>query len=182
MASYSVKITSSVNISNDCSKLSSTLCSSSSFKLWIISFSATLRSPDNDNSIAWWFVGKRRGRKIWKQFKRTEDQQSIDPVDLMNKAFLATLKERYHLDVPKQIRDSKLFQRKSLDHMNERIKEMEATQQQRMTCKKNIQNDPTTKCTLKQKSLMENFSKNQSRPLLTWCKKPNCWAVNLSSF
>ena len=118
--------------------------------------------------------GKEEGEKLESSLQRTEYQQSIDPVDLMNKAFLATLKERYHLDALKQIRDSKLFQGKSLDHMNEIIKEMEATQKQRMTWKKNIQNDPTTKCTLKQKSLMETFSKNQSRSLLSWCKKPNC--------
>ena len=113
--------------------------------------------------------GKEEGEKLESSLQRTEYQQSIDPVDLTNKAFLATLKERYHLDALnlKQIRDSKLFQGKSLDHMNEIIKEMEATQKQRMTWKKNIQNDPTTKCTLKQKSLMETFSKNQSRSLLT---------------
>ena len=114
--------------------------------------------------------GKEEGEKLESSLQRTEDQQSTDPVDLMDKAFLATLKERYHLDALKQIRDSNLFQRKSLDHMNERIKEMEDTQKQRMTRKKNIQNDPTTKCTLKQKSLMETFSKNLS--LLTWCKTP----------
>ena len=118
--------------------------------------------------------GKEEREKLESSLQRTEYQQSIDPVDLMNEAFLATLKERYHLDALKQIRDSKLFQGKSLDHMNEIIKEMEATQKQRMTWKKNIQNHPTTKCTLKQKSLMETFSKNQSRSLLTWCKKPNC--------
>ena len=78
----------------------------------------------------------------------------------MNKAFLATSKEEYHLEALKQIRDSRLFHGKSLDHMNERIKEMEATQKQRTTCEKNVQNDPTTKCTLKQKSLMETFSKS----------------------
>ena len=107
--------------------------------------------------------GKEEGEKLESSLQRTEYQQSIDTVDLMNKAFLATLKERYHLDALKQIGDSKLFQGKSLDHMNEIIKEMEATQKQRMTRKKNIQNDPTTKCTLNQKSLMETFSKNQSR-------------------
>ena len=103
--------------------------------------------------------GKEEGEKLESSLQTTEDQQSINPVDLMDKAFLATLKERYHLDALKQIRDLKLFQG---NHMNERIKEMEATQKQRMTCKKNIQNNPTTKCTLKQKSLMETFSKNQS--------------------
>ena len=118
--------------------------------------------------------GKEEGEKLESSLQRTEYQQSIDPVDLMNKAFLATLKERNYLDALKQIRDSKLFQGKSLDHKNEIIKELEATQKQRMTWEKNIQNDPTTKCTLKQKSLMETFSKNQSRSLLTWCKKPNC--------
>ena len=117
---------------------------------------------------------KEEGEKLESSLQITEDQQSINPVDLMDKAFLATSKERYHLDALKQIRDSKLFQRKSLDHMNERIKEMEDTQKQRMTCEKNIQNDRTTKCTLKQKSLMETFSKNQFQSLLTWCKKPNC--------
>ena len=106
--------------------------------------------------------GKEEGEKLESSLQRTEDQQSIGLVDLMDKAFLATVKERYHLDVRKQIRDSKLFQGKSLDHMNKRIKEMEATQKQRMTCRKSIQNDPTTKFTLKQKSLMETFSKNQS--------------------
>ena len=115
--------------------------------------------------------GKEDGEELESSLQRTEDQQSIDPVDLMDNAFLATLKERYHLDALKQIRDSKLFQGKSLDHMNERIKEMEATQKQRMTCKKNIQNNSITKCTLKQKSLMETFSKNQSWSLVTWCKK-----------
>ena len=118
--------------------------------------------------------GKEEGEKLESSLQRTEYQQSIDPVNLMNKAFLATLKERYHLDALKQIRDSKLFQGKSLDDMNEIIKEMEATQKQRMTWKKNIQNDRTTKYTLKQKSLRETFSKNQFRSLLTWCKKPNC--------
>ena len=118
--------------------------------------------------------GKEEGEKLESSLQSTEDQQSIDPVDLMGKAFLATLEERYHLDALKQIRDSKLFQRKSLDHMIERIKEMEDTQKQRMTREKNIQNDRTTKCTLKQKSLMESFSKIQSQSLLTWCKKPNC--------
>ena len=103
--------------------------------------------------------GKEEGEKLESSLQRTEDQQSIYPVDLMGKAFLATLKEKYHLGALTQIRDSKLFQGKSLDHMNERIKEMEATQKQRTICKKNIQNDPTTKCTLKQKSLMETFSK-----------------------
>ena len=107
------------------------------------------------------------GEKSESSLQRTEDQQSIDPVNLMDKAFLAALKERYHLYALKQIRDSKFFERKSLDHMNERIKEMEDTQKQRMTCKKNIHNDPTTKCNLRQKSLMETFSKNQSRSLLT---------------
>ena len=66
--------------------------------------------------------GKEEGEKLERSLQRTEDQQSIDPVDLMDKTFLATLKERYHLDALKQGRDSKLFQRKSLDHMNERIK------------------------------------------------------------
>ena len=113
--------------------------------------------------------GKEEGEKLESSLQRTEDHQSIDPVDLMDKAFLATLKERYHLDALKQIRDSKLFQRKSLHHMNERIKEMEETQKQRMTREKNIKNDPTIKCTLKQKSLMNTFSKNLS--LLTWCRK-----------
>ena len=75
--------------------------------------------------------GKEEGEKLESSLQRTEYQQSIDPVDLTNKAFLATLKERYHLDALKQIRDSKLFQGKSLDHMNEIIKEMEATQQGR---------------------------------------------------
>ena len=88
--------------------------------------------------------GKEERQKLESSLQRTEYQQSIDPVDLMNKAFLATLKERYHLDALKQIRDSKLFQGKSLDHMNKMIKEMEATQKQRMTWKKNIQNNPTT--------------------------------------
>ena len=120
------------------------------------------------------FYGKEEGEKLESSLQRTEYQQSIDPVVLMNKAFLATLKESNHLDALKQIRDSKLFQEKSLDHMNEIIKEVEAAQKQRMTWIKNIQNDPTTKCTLKQKTLMEIFSKNQSRSLLTWCKKPNC--------
>ena len=63
--------------------------------------------------------GKEEGEKLESSLQRTEDQQRIDPVDLMDKAFLATLKERYHLDALKQIRDSKLFQGKSLDHMNE---------------------------------------------------------------
>ena len=120
------------------------------------------------------FVWKRGGRKLERSLQRTEGQQSIDPVDLMDKTFLATLKERYHLDALKQSRDSKLFQRKILDHINERIKEVEDTQKQRMTREKNIQNDPKTKCTLKQKSLMKSFSKTQSRSLLTWCKKPTC--------
>ena len=66
--------------------------------------------------------GKEKGEKLESSLQRSEDQQSIDPVDLMDKAFLATLKERYHLDTLKQIRDSKLFQGESLDHMNERIK------------------------------------------------------------
>ena len=70
--------------------------------------------------------GKEEGEKLESSLQRTEYQQSIDPVDLMNKAFLATLKGRYHLDASKQIRDSKLFQGKSLDHMNKIIKEMEA--------------------------------------------------------
>ena len=117
------------------------------------------------------FVWKRGGRKLERSLQRTENQQSINPVDLMDKTFLATLKERYHLDALKQNRDSKLFQMKSLDHMNERIKEIEDTQKQRMTREKNIQNDPKTKCTLKQKSLMESFSKTQSRSLLTCCKR-----------
>ena len=42
--------------------------------------------------------GKEEGEKIESSLQRTENQQSIDPVDLMDKAFLATLKERYHLD------------------------------------------------------------------------------------
>ena len=82
--------------------------------------------------------GKEEGEKLESSLQRTEDQQSIDPVDLMDKAFLATLKERYHLDALKQIRDSKLFQRKSLDHMNERIKGSEDTQKQRMTRKRSF--------------------------------------------
>ena len=53
--------------------------------------------------------GKEEGEKLESSLQRTEDQQNIDPVDLMDKAFLATLKERYHLDALKQIRDSKLF-------------------------------------------------------------------------
>ena len=57
--------------------------------------------------------GKVEGEKLESSLQRTEYQQSIDPVDLMNKAFLATLKERYHLDALKQIRDSKLFQGKN---------------------------------------------------------------------
>ena len=65
--------------------------------------------------------GKEEEEKLERSLQRTEDQQSIDPVDLMDKTFLATLKERYHLDALKQSRDSKLLQRKSLDHMNERI-------------------------------------------------------------
>ena len=81
-------------------------------------------------------LGKEEGKKLESSLQRTKDQQSIDPVDLMDKAFLATLKERYHLDDLKQIRDSKLFQRKSLDDMNERIKETEDTQKQRMTLKR----------------------------------------------
>ena len=80
--------------------------------------------------------GKEEGEKLESSLQRTEYQQIIDPVDLMNKAFLATLKERNHLDALKQIRDSKLFQGKSLDHMNEIIKEVEAAQKQRMTWKK----------------------------------------------
>ena len=50
--------------------------------------------------------GKEEGEKLESSLQRTEYQQSMDPVDLMNKAFLATLKERYHLDALKQIRDS----------------------------------------------------------------------------
>ena len=65
-------------------------------------------------------LGKEEGEKLESSLQRTKDQQSIDPVDLMDKAFLAILKERYHLDDLKQIRDSKLFQRKSLDDMKER--------------------------------------------------------------
>ena len=80
--------------------------------------------------------GKEEGEKLESSLQRTEYQQSIDPVDMMNKPFLATLKERYHLDALKQIRDSKLFQGKSLDHINKIIKEMEATQKQRMACKR----------------------------------------------
>ena len=76
---------------------------------------------------------------------------------------------------------SELFQGKALDHMNERIKEKEAIQNQIMTCKKDVQNNPTTKCTSKQKSLMETFSKNQSWSLLTWSKKLTVGVVNLSS-
>ena len=51
------------------------------------------------------FVWKEEGEKLESSLQRTEYQQSIDPVDLMNKAFLATLKERYHFDALKQIRD-----------------------------------------------------------------------------
>ena len=90
--------------------------------------------------------GKEEGEKLERSLQRTEDQQSIDPVDLMDKTFLATLKEKYHLDALKQSsRDSKPFQKKNLDHMNGRIKEMEDTQKQRMTREKNIQNDLKTK-------------------------------------
>ena len=93
---------------------------------------------------------EKRREKTLRQFANSQTPESINPVDSMDKAFLATLKERYHLDALKQIRDSKLFQGKILDHTNERIKEKEAIQKQRMTCKKNIQNNPTTKCTSKQ--------------------------------
>ena len=82
--------------------------------------------------------GKEEGEKLESSLQRTEDQQSIDPVDLMDKAFLATLKERYHLDALKQIRDSKHFQRKSLARMNERIEELEDTPKQRMTRKRSF--------------------------------------------
>ena len=58
--------------------------------------------------------GKEEGEKLESSLQRTEDQQSTHPVDLMDKAFLATLKERYDFDALKQIRDTKLFQRKSL--------------------------------------------------------------------
>ena len=102
------------------------------------------------------------GEKLESSLQRAEDQQSIDPVDLMDKTFLATLKERNHLDALKQIRYSKLFQEKTLDHVNKTIKEMEAVQKQRMACKKNFPNNPTTKSISKQKSLMETLSKNQS--------------------
>ena len=53
--------------------------------------------------------GKEEGEKLESSLQRTGDQQSIDPVDLMDKAFLATLKEKYHLGALKQIRDSKPF-------------------------------------------------------------------------
>ena len=62
------------------------------------------------------FVWKEEGEKLESSLQRTEYQQSIDPVDLMNKAFLATLKERYHLDALKQIRDSKLSREEFRSH------------------------------------------------------------------
>ena len=37
--------------------------------------------------------GKEEGEKLESSLQRTEDQKSIDPVDLMDKAFLATLKK-----------------------------------------------------------------------------------------
>ena len=101
--------------------------------------------------------GKEKGEKLESSLQRTEDQQSIDPVDSMGKAFLATLKEKYHLGAPKQIRDSKLFQGKSLDHMNEITKEMEATQKQRMTCKENIQKRSNNKMYLEAEKSDGNF-------------------------
>ena len=53
---------------------------------------------------------KSRERNLKEVYK---EQQGIDPVDLVDKAFLATLEERYHLDALKQIKDSKLFQGKA---------------------------------------------------------------------
>ena len=50
---------------------------------------------------------KEEREKLESSLQRAKDQQSIDPIDLMDKAFLATLKERYHHDAPKQIRDSR---------------------------------------------------------------------------
>ena len=44
--------------------------------------------------------GREEGEKLENSLQRTEDQQSIDPVDLINKAFLATLKKDITLISP----------------------------------------------------------------------------------